>query len=259
MVETNYLDQAQAFLNRNGSRFALRAIPVALMVVAAAHADPSFSAPNSTNINNGCSGGAVSGSLAGSPTNGGLGLTLSGSATQAIANNNCGVTLQWKGNGSGSFVGATENIASTFTITPPSDGSVRSWTLTVLVNGTQQAQFSCTALVTAPNIHVAPRPTLGNTSCTGTQTVPSSAFNVPASLSNWEVDLAVNFFYGPSGNAATVSVPSAASIDLLAAGSAAAPVPALTPVSLAATSVLLLALAVYAMFGRKQSGDRFRP
>jgi len=253
MPTTDYLSQAKSFLNRNRNMIALRALPLALMAAAAAHANPNFNGPTTTNIINGCSGGSASGSITGSSTHGGLGLTLSGSGSlSGVIGSGCLFTLQWQGTGSGSFAGTTTTLASGFTITPPGDAFVFGWTLNVLINGTRQAQLTCTSLL-APDVRSpAPRGSPADV-CTGAQTIPLQSLTTPATLTSWEVDLLINITFAASGNALTVSVPADTSIDILATP-ATQTVPALTSLPLAATSVMLLALAAYAMISRRQSG-----
>jgi len=249
-LETETLQRAKKFLARNAVKLALRAAPLALVAAGIAHANPTFSAPNSTSVTQNCSGGSLTGSLAGAATNNGLGETLSGSASLGISNSTCAVTMKWKGNGSGTFVGSTAALNSNFNITPPNNGSVQSWVMTVFINGSQVGQFSCAALISQANSKAAPR--IG-TLCSGAQSLSNKTVTVPASFSNWEVDLVVTGFFG-SGDTMSISVPSGASIDLLAAGTTG--VPALTPASLFTTAMLLLGLAAYKLFGWTPSRRR---
>ena len=216
MQTTNYSEQARSFLNRNASRMALRAIPLALMAVAVAHAgragsQASFSAPGTTSIT-GCTDGAT-GSLAGSPTNGGLGLTLSGSASYgSFGETACDLTMVWSGNGSGPFYGSTGTLNSDFTITATPGIFVTGWNLIVKINGTQRGAYSCTAPDERDlSRRLAPRITAA--ACTGPTTLTGQTFNLPATLSNWEGDLQVTAVYGDGGTL-TVNVPGATSIDL---------------------------------------------
>ena len=57
-------------------------MPIALMAAAAVHAAPTFNAPTTTTVTSIlCVGGSPGGSVTGSATNGGLGLTLSGTGS----------------------------------------------------------------------------------------------------------------------------------------------------------------------------------
>jgi hypothetical protein len=129
----------RSFLSRNLHRLAFRAGPVALLAVAMGHAQPlSFNALTGGTVTDSCSGGSsVTTALAGTPTNGGLGLSLSGAANlpgPAASNSPCSLTMQWSGAGSGTFPGTTATIAAIFTIGAPPDVSINSCTLTVYFN-----------------------------------------------------------------------------------------------------------------------------
>jgi hypothetical protein len=237
-------------------------VPMALVAVAVAHANPTFNAPNNTSISlgNSCAGGATSGSLGGSVTNGGLGITLSGNAslTYNIAPGTCTLLMVWKGTGSGAFNGTTASIGSNFTITPPSNVTIYSYNLAILINGVQERQFTCSVELGQPlnaNRRAASKVVFGGNSCSGPISVPTQSFSVPGNLNSYEVDLSVNGAWNDANHTTmTVSVPSSTSIDLLAPGTP-TPVaaPALSSSALAATA-LLLALAAYRMAGWKASG-----
>ena len=252
-MQTNYVEKARALLHQNSTRVALRAAAMAMVTVAAVQATPTFSfnAPSSNSISTACSGGATSGSLAGAVTNGGLGITLSGNAnlTHSDFAGNCNYLLKWAGTGAGAFNGSTANLSSNFTLTAPNNAFITGYTLTVLVNGVQQKQVNCAQAPTQPSIAKL-RANFVNQNCSGPVTIPTQTFPVPATLSSYEVDLSINATWtDPTGSSVTVSVPSNSSIDITAQG-APASAPALSPVGLIATAIMLAGLAVW-MFGRK--------
>jgi hypothetical protein len=198
---------------------------LALAVVAIAHATPTFNAPSNTTVTDvGASGGINSSSLTGSVTNGGLGVTLSGNANTWSG----GVTdLIWQGTGSGSFSGGT--WGGNFTITAP---GLSSWALNLTVNnGTPIALYTC------------------NTgSCLTGISQTNQPFTVPAVSGNWtwKVDLTIT-----SGLCCTlvVTIPPHASIDILGFPLTSS-VPAVTPLALGATALLLLALGLCLAHGK---------
>ena len=83
------------------------------------------------------------GSMAGSVTNAGAGLTLSGNDSfQGYSMNGvCHLTMTWQGTGSGAFSGTT-TVTPNFTLTVPADVRITCM-LTVSINGMQESQFNC--------------------------------------------------------------------------------------------------------------------
>src|ERR1017187_6702302 len=242
MRTTNYLEQAMLFLTRNSHRLALRVAPIALVAVAVAHATPSFNAPSSTRFDTDDENCNHGGALSGAVTHGGLGVTLSGNATLTGYGeaSPCFIGMIWQGTGSGAFSGTTATIGSNLTITAPSDVVINSWTLTVYIDGSQVTTYGCT------------------TSCSGTFPTLPHSFTVPTTLSTWEVDLYVNASWTDTGETTlTVSVPSSSSIDLLASGAPAPTVPALTPLALIMTAILLLGLVGFGILRRTSTGGGF--
>lgn len=252
-MEHDYLKRAQALLARKSTRVVLQIIPMALVAVSAAHATPTFNAPNNTNISvTGCSGGTTGGSLTGAPTN--TGVSLSGNATVTNNTGTCTLLMVWQGTGSGAFTSAS--YSSSFVITIPNNNqsiTVTSYSLAILINGVAQPPVTCSAQVqqTAfkPKSRVKPHGTVPE-GCAGTITVPIT--NIPGSgtLNTYEADLSVTGQWAfNSQNTLTVSVPSGATIDITAS---AASVPALSPEALAGTA-LLLALSAFCMASWKPS------
>lgn len=267
-----YVEQARSFLNKSASRIALRALPLALMAVAAhaASGTLTFNAPNSMVVSDNCSGtDTIQTPLAGASTNGGLGLTLSGDAivsSPAGGDTPCTLTMTWSGTGSGAFGGTTARIFSqsspSFTITPGTDIFVTGWTLTVFINGNSAGQVGCTT--TIPNPYDAgfraPAPRTGaqggGTDCSQPANL-AGTFAVPSTLSTWQVVLAVaaTWNYGDGPTTLEVTVQPAGSIDLLATGSST--VPALTPLAFCMTGILLLCLAGFGILRRNSSASGF--
>ncbi len=279
LVQTaNHLEQAKSLLNRNASRIALRAVPLAFLAAAAAHAVPNpnaliFNAPNGTNITNSCGGGtsAVTTPLGGASTNNGLGLSLWGDATispNVSYGTPCTMTMTWSGTGSGLFGGTTGSLYSRstpgFTVSTPNGFIyVSGWNLSVSINGNTPTQLSCTSTVVNQFLDTVralrPRGTLGGVDCS-VGTIPSGTFAVPTSLSTWQVILAVTgvWYYGEGPQPMEVSVSSNGSIDLLATqGSPVTTVPALAPLAFAMTSILLLCLAGFGILRRNSTGSGF--
>jgi hypothetical protein len=252
-VQTDYLKQARSFLAQNTTRLALRAIPMALVAVAAAHATPTFNAPNSTSItDNTCSGGTA-GSLTGVTANGGSEMSLSGSASLTYQNGTCSFLMVWKGTGSGTFSSAS--YSSTFVITPPSGVAVSAYSLTILINGVAQTPVTCSGQVeeTAFKPKSQPKPHGTSVACSGTITVPLTNISASGTLSTYEADLSVTGFWESNTQSTlTVSVPTGATIDIFATAPVTAAVPALSPAALAGTA-LLLALAAFRMATWKTS------
>lgn len=271
MQTANYLDQAKSFLNKNALRMALRAVPLALMAVAAHAASNTliFSAPNSTSVSDNCSGvNSITTPLAGASVNGGLGLSLSGDATvsaDVAVGTPCTLTMTWSGIGSGLFGGTTGSVFSRtspgFTITPGTDVFVTGWNLSVLINGNAAGQVSCTTTISnpyAPGFRApAPRNNVGGINCS-LPASPSGTFAVPSTLSTWQVILQVSAIwdYGDGPVTLEVTVPPALSIDLLAAQGSPS-VPALTPLVFCMTAILLLSLAGFGILRRNSSGSGF--
>ena len=268
MQIANYLEPAKSLLNGNALRMALRAAPLALLAVAAAHANSSFNAPTFGGVAlPNCSGATSAGtapSFGGTPTNGGLGLNLYGSAsmTGPTGPGTCTLTMTWQGTGSGSFYGSTGALNSSFTITPPGDAAVNSYNLTVLINGTQEYTNTCG---TIPEVQqgnedlrgLAPR---GSTLCSGPISILGQTFSVPSgSLSTWtyEVDLTVIATWSDDGQGVLWTyVPSNSTITLLAQ-SPPTNVPALTPMAFIMTAMLLLCLAGAGLLRRTSAGGGF--
>ena len=261
MNNVNYLEQAKSFLSQNLHRLVLRVGPLALMAVTAAHAGNStlsFNALTTGTVSDSCSGGsAVVTALAGGPTNGGLGLTLSGAASlpgPAASSVPCSLTMSWTGNGSGLFPGTTATVGSTFTIAAPYDVAINSCTVTVYLNGVQAGQFnpSCTSAA-APTFRGGFAPRITNRQIPVSLT--GQAFSVPSSLSSWQVNLVVTgTWIDTNPFPFSVTVPSATSIDILAQVSA---VPALSPLALGMTAILLLCLAGFGILRRRSAGSGF--
>jgi hypothetical protein len=259
--DVNYLEQAKSFLSQNSHRLALRVAPLALMAVAAAHAGNStlsFNALSSGTVSDSCSGGsAVITALAGAPTSGGLGLTLSGAARlpgPAASGVPCSLTMSWNGNGSGLFPGTSATLGSTFTVAAPYDVAINSCTVTVYLNGVQAAQFnpSCTSAAT-PTFRGGFAPRISNRQIPVSLT--GQTFSVPSSLSSWQVNLVVTgTWIDSNAYPFSVTVPSASSIDILAQVSA---VPALSPLALCTTVILLLCLAGFGILHRRSAGSGF--
>jgi hypothetical protein len=257
----NYLEQARSLLTRN----ALRVAPLALVVVGVAYATPSntltFFAPYLTSTDDNC-GGLDGGLLSGTPTNGGLGLSLYGTGTMSYSGSgaSCTMTLSWTGTGSGLFGGTTGTVSSLiqpgFTITPQ-NGSiwVNGWNLSVSINGNPASQIASCSSNPPPTLRKF-TPQVGFSSCSGGSS-PSGSFTVPSSLSTWRVVLAVAAtWYNSSTATLTVNVSTAGSIDLLAQQGTPA-VPALTPLAFITTAMLLLSLAGFGILRRNSSGSGF--
>jgi hypothetical protein len=251
-MQPDYLKQAKSFLAQNSARLALRVVPMALVAVAAAHAQPVFNAPSSTSVS-GCSGGTTVGSLTGSPTNGGV--SLSGSSTVTLSGGGaCTVLMVWKGTGSGTFSSAS--YSSTFVLTPPTNAGVSAYSLTILINGIAQTPVTCSALVQptafGPGSRLKPRGTAVPSHCNGTITVPLTNISASGALSTYEADLSVTgTWVSENQTTLNVSIPSGASIDITATAPVLA-TPALSPAALAGTA-LLLALAAFRMARLKPS------
>lgn len=154
MQTANYLEQAKSFLNNNASRLALRAVPLAMIAVAVAHANPSFGVPNSMGVGTPTclSGGGAAANAGTNPsfgslsTDANLGISLFGSASLQgpSFSDTCTFTLQWKGGGSGTLYGSTGSLNSGISITNvPDDITVNSYTITVFINGTQEGVYHC--------------------------------------------------------------------------------------------------------------------
>ena len=75
--------------------------------------------------------------------------------------------------------------------------------------------------------------------------------NLPATLTTWSVQLAINLSFTSAGTVA-LTIPPGTSIDLFA--NSTTTVPSLGPLPLSGTA-MLLALAGYTMLRRKQSGE----
>lgn len=251
-MQADYLKQAKSFLAQNSTRLALRAIPMALVAVAAAHATPTFNAPTSTSIS-GCSGGTTGGSLTGAAANGGAEMSLSGSASVSVPSSGyCNLLMVWKGTASGAF--ASASYSSRFVITPPSNVTVTAYSLTILINGVAQTTVTCssqleeTALKPVSKLKPNGAVLIG---CGGTITVPLTNLSASGALSTYEADLSVTgYWYTSNQSTLNVNVPAGATIDIFATGPVA--VPALSPLTLTGTA-LLLALAAFRMAAWKTS------
>lgn len=267
------LKQANLSLSRKASRLALRAAPLALMAVAAAHAGSSgltFNGPSSTSVSDSCSGSdSIQTPLAGASASGGLGLTLSGSASVSYwagLGAPCTLTMTWSGTGSGAFGGTVGTIFSKtspgFTIAPGAHVFVTGWNLSVIIDGNSAGQASCTTTIPDPFEQPgfrapAPRyPGQGGTDCSQPAS-PGGTFAVPSTLSTWQVILQVSATWNNNDFAESlgVSVPPGGSIDLLAQGVTL--VPALTPLAFGMTAILLLSLAGFGILRRHSSGSGF--
>ena len=213
------------------------------LVAVAAHA-ATFNSPNNNSITP-CSGGfSSSGNLFGYPNSSG-GVSVYGTATLSGASGGaCSFLLTWKGTGSGSFAGTTPTFDAGFTITPPDDAYVSSYTLTILINGTQAGQSTCTHSVTqaaGSNAVIKPRIFI---TCTSVS-LPSTSLTVPATLSTYEVDLAINTQWTDTTSSSfTVTIPGGATIDIDAPLTATPAAPAMSPIALGMT-LLLLGVVAY--------------
>jgi hypothetical protein len=250
----DYLKQAKSFLAQNSARLALRAIPMALVAVAAANATPTFNAPTTTSITsaNTCSGGTT-GSLTGSPANGGAEMSLSGNAYLNFSDGPCSFLMVWKGTGSGALGGAS--YSASFNIAPPGNVTVTAYTLTVLINGVAQTPVTCSYQIQETAFKPSSRlkPKGEPVGCDGNITVPLTNISASGSLSTYEADLSVTGFWSNNTlSTLTVSIPTGATIDIFATGPTVTAAPALSPVALAGTA-LLLALAAFRMSRWKTS------
>jgi hypothetical protein len=245
-MQPDYLKQAQSFLALNSARLALRAVPMALVAVAAAQAQPVFNPPTTHTIS-GCIGSSVMGALTGTSTNSGVSLSGNPSLTYAASGGSCNLLMVWKGTGSGAFTSAS--YSSSFVITPPNNVTVTGYSLTLLINGVAQPPVTCSSqeelTVSKPVNRLKPRGEVV-AGCAGNITVPVTNISASGTLSTYEADLSITGFWN-FGNSTTlnVSIPAGASIDI-AATAPAVTVPALSPVALAGTA-LLLALAAFRM------------
>jgi hypothetical protein len=162
--------------------------------------------------------------------------------------------MVWSGTGSGPFFGSTGTLNSNFTITSDPGVYVTGWNLVVYINGTQRGAYNCTA---SEELRVSRRPAARavGTSCSGPITLTAQTFALPATLSNWEVDLRVTADYGDGGTL-TVSVPGSASIDLL---TQAPPNPAPAPASLTlgVTGILFVGLVWFGTLRRNSTRAGF--
>ncbi len=223
-----------------------RSLQVALVVFTASagvHA-ATFNSPNPSNASslptyidfddNNC---PSNGSLTGSATNGGSGLTLSGSGTlQGFGNIGyiCYMTMYWQGTGSGSLTSAT--IAPNFTLTVPADVTT-TCTLTVFINGVQEAQYNCN--LASP----------GGTFSLAAQNLP-----VPATLSTYSVRLAITASWTDLGTTTfSVNIPSATSIDIASVGGTPpTTTPAPSSLILGVSGILLVSLLGFGL-GRRRA------
>jgi hypothetical protein len=251
----DYLKQAKSFLAQNSTRLALRAIPMALVAVAAANATPTFNAPTTTSISitsNTCSGGTT-GSLSGVPTTGGVSLSGNVNLTNYSLSGGCTVLMVWKGTGSGTFNSAS--YSSSFVMTPPAGVTVSSYTLTILINGVAQTPYTCSFAIgeTASLKPKSLKPRGIPTACSGSVAVPLTSLSASGTLATYEADLSVTgYWFNDTDSSLTISIPADASIDIFATGPAVTAAPALSPAALAGTA-LLLALAAFRMSRWKTS------
>jgi hypothetical protein len=206
-------------------------VPLALATVALAHATQPLIAITAQTVT-GCNFDTVSGtSLNGSVTSGGMGLTLSGAATVRGASN-CSLDFNWQGTGRGNFLGSNGTVGASFTFARVSAVFVPSWTLVATFNGVPQTLASCNSGSGA--------------ACTAPVSFSNLAATLPTGLPNswtWSVDLTVNALFG-GGATLTVNIPPDTSIDLLGPA-APVPVPAVTPMALWVTAILLAGLGFY--------------
>ena len=233
-------------LKRALKSLVLRALPVALGTAAAAYSQP-LTAITSQTVTACPNAGSVTGtSINGQITKAGAGLTLSGAGSFG-ASYNCYIDFNWQGTGSGNFGGSTGTVGANFTLTNGNTGNFTSWALVATINGTQETLASCNQdLLTATSRLLRPR--VSGTDCSAPVSFSNVSVPIPSGLPSswtWTMDLTANAsIYDFS--TFSVSIPGAASIDF--AGPAAvtgASVPAMTPMVLAATAILLAALVLY--------------
>jgi hypothetical protein len=175
MRATDTLVMIKPFLNQIPLAARIALVGLAVSVPAPAEV-VSFNPPSTSfdthddncNYSNYSGGGSMTGAV----TNGGLGVTLSGndSFQGYSVSGVCHLTMSWQGTGSGAFPG-TAKVAANFILTVPADVTI-TCSLTVFINGIQEAQFDC-----------------GKASPGGTFSLPAQVFPVPATLSSYLVQL----------------------------------------------------------------------
>ncbi|HWC98599.1 MAG TPA: hypothetical protein VG456_17685 [Candidatus Sulfopaludibacter sp.] len=245
------------------------ALRLALMVLASvtlSHAAANFNAPNPSNAvnlpsyidfgdNNCPTGGGVSGVT----TNGGLGLTLAGSATlQGFgAQSSCNFTMYWQGIGSGAFVGSTATAAANIIFSVPFDVTVTNCSISVFINGISEATYTCTPSQQQlpPNAPTPQMRTLtlrpNGPAAQTTYTLSAQNFPVPPLLSSYSIRLAVTAHWNDTATTIfSVNVPGNTSIDILSQAGTVS-VPALSPLALLMTGIMLLSLAGFGILRRE--------
>lgn len=241
MPTSDHRARVKSFLNRNSrlARIALIMLAVGALAQAASFGTPATSFDthdDNCNYAN-YSGG---GSMAGSVTNAGSGLTLSGNDSfQGYSMNGvCHLTMTWQGTGSGAFSGTT-TVTPNFTLTVPADVSITCM-LTVFINGMQEAQFNC-----------------GESSPGGTFSLPAQTFPVPATLSSYLVQLYIVATWSPTAMApystVSVNVPPDSSIDILTQGGVPG-TPAPPTLVLTLIGILFLSLIAFGIRRRESTG-----
>jgi hypothetical protein len=234
--------RVKLFLNRNSRLYwiALIMLVAGALAQAAVFGTPtaSFNTYDSNcNYANYSGGGSITGSV----TNGGSGVTLSGNDSfQGYSQNGvCYLGLNWQGTGSGGFSGTT-TVTPNFTLTVPADVTI-TCSLTVTVNGTQEAQFNC-----------------GESSPGGTYSLAAQNLPVPATLSSYAVQLLIVATWSPNAVApystVSVNVQPHSSIDILSPGGGAAATPAPPALMLAVIGIVFLSLIAFGIQRRKLNG-----
>ncbi len=219
------------------------AFSVTLLVLVAASAQAvTFNTPGVSfntyddNCNNGNYSGA--GSLTGSVTSGGAGVTLSGNDNvQGLGfTGSCQLDMIWSGTGSGSFPGPTATVTPTFTFTVPPDMTVTTCTIIVTINGNVESQINCIAAASG-----------------GTFSLSAQSFPVPATLSSYMVELYTVFHWTNPESTSTfsINVPADTSIDLFAGSSAPTGTPGPPALLLALTGIVFLSLVAFAVSRRE--------
>src|ERR1035437_1729142 len=269
MQAKNPLQEAKAFRARNSVRLALRAVPLALVTVAAVHATTNFNSPTTTSIGT-CSGGQTTGSLTGAAANSLHGLSLSGNATWSspvVGVGNC-LNLFWSGTGSGTMDAATLPLLFDYTITTPANVANQIWALNVTLTPAGGAgvlsQFTCGNAPEGPAQHPLffKQHVFGVSNYTGlpcTGVISARNLTVAAAqgqtLASYTVQLQiVGYWTTTSATQVTVNVPPASSININAPLAPTPPssVPALSTLALGITAICLIALGV-AFGGRRNS------
>lgn len=229
------LARKNSFLTRNLLGGALIALATAVGAQAA-----TFNAPAPASIDFDDNNCPSAGSLTGVVTNGGAGLSLSGSATVQgyTVSATCYMSMTWSGTGSGSFTGTT-TVTPNFTLVIPADVEI-TCTLTIFINGIQEAQYNCYEDVPGGTYSLSP------------QTIP-----VPATLSTYSVQLVIQPHWTDTGTTTfSVTVAPDTSIDIMTTTSAPT-TPAPSSLILTLTGILLVGLVGFGYLRRQSAGAGF--